>query len=69
MRKAVLASLLRGFEHVIILSNELEGSSDQALTKVLHLGGHGVIAKRRDQPYKSGRSRNWIKVEHPDRRL
>jgi hypothetical protein len=26
----------------------------------------GIVAKRRDRPYRSGRSPDWIKVKNPD---
>ena len=30
------------------------------------MGLEGIVAKRRDRPYKSGRSLDWIKVKNPD---
>jgi hypothetical protein len=30
------------------------------------LGLKGIVSKRRDAPYKSGPSRDWIKVKNPD---
>jgi ATP-dependent DNA ligase len=30
------------------------------------MGLEGIVAKRRDKPYKSGRSPDWIKVKNPD---
>ena len=30
------------------------------------MGLEGVVAKRRDKPYRSGRSPDWIKVKNPD---
>jgi ATP-dependent DNA ligase len=26
----------------------------------------GIVAKRKDLPYESGRSRRWIKIKNPD---
>jgi ATP-dependent DNA ligase len=26
----------------------------------------GIVSKRRDRPYRSGRSPDWIKVKNPD---
>jgi hypothetical protein len=26
----------------------------------------GIVAKRRDRPYRSGRSADWIKMKNPD---
>jgi hypothetical protein len=30
------------------------------------LGLEGIVAKRRDRPYRSGRSGDWIKVKNPE---
>ena len=30
------------------------------------LGLEGIVSKRRDAPYRSGRSPDWIKVKNPD---
>jgi ATP-dependent DNA ligase len=29
-------------------------------------GLEGIVAKRRDRPYRSGRSPDWVKVKNPD---
>ena len=31
------------------------------------MGLGGIVAKRRDKPYRSGRSPDWIKVKNPER--
>jgi len=30
------------------------------------MGLEGIVAKRRDRPYKSGRSPDWIKIKKPN---
>jgi bifunctional non-homologous end joining protein LigD len=30
------------------------------------LGLEGIVCKRRDSPYRSGRSRDWIKSKNPN---
>jgi bifunctional non-homologous end joining protein LigD len=30
------------------------------------MGLEGIVAKRRDRPYRSGRSPDWIKIKNPD---
>jgi hypothetical protein len=30
------------------------------------LGHEGIVAKRKDLPYESGRSKRWVKVKNPD---
>jgi ATP-dependent DNA ligase len=32
------------------------------------MGLEGIVAKRRDRPYRSGRSSDWIKIKNPDAR-
>ena len=45
----------------------MEGSDgDAALRHAYAMGLEGIIAKRRDKPYRSGRSPDWIKVKNPD---
>jgi len=29
------------------------------------LGAKGIVAKRRDRPYRSGRGADWVKVRNP----
>jgi bifunctional non-homologous end joining protein LigD len=29
------------------------------------LGLEGIVSKRRDAPYRSGRCKNWLKVKNP----
>jgi ATP-dependent DNA ligase len=37
-----------------------------AFVHACRTGLEGVVAKRRDKPYRSGRSPDWIKVKNPD---
>ena len=30
------------------------------------MGLEGIVAKRRDRPYRSGRSPDWVKVKNPE---
>jgi bifunctional non-homologous end joining protein LigD len=30
------------------------------------MGLKGIVSKRRDRPYRSGRSPDWVKVKNPD---
>jgi bifunctional non-homologous end joining protein LigD len=45
------------------MSAELPGSSDVLLAAACRLGLEGLISKRRDAPYVSGRSRSWLKIK------
>ena len=43
----------------------LEGEGEIIFEHVCKLGLEGIVSKRRDGPYVSGRSRSWIKVRNP----
>ncbi|MEO8452577.1 MAG: non-homologous end-joining DNA ligase [Gemmatimonadota bacterium] len=66
-RRGRLAKLLgarRGKSaSVVRLSEELGGSPAAALARACRQGLEGILAKRRDAPYRSGRSDSWLKVK------
>jgi hypothetical protein len=63
-RKDKLARLLVRTEGMRF-SEHLEGDGAVMFEHVCKLGLEGIVSKRRDRPYVSGRSRNWIKVRNP----
>jgi bifunctional non-homologous end joining protein LigD len=65
-RRKVLARLLRGAGDGIRLSEHLDGDGALAFEHACRIGLEGIVAKRRDRPYRSGRSADWIKVKNPD---
>jgi bifunctional non-homologous end joining protein LigD len=63
-RKARLACLTRkslGLQY----SEHLEGDGSLIFEQVCARGLEGIVSKRRDRPYISGRARCWIKVRNP----
>ena len=65
-RRATLASLLRKASDGIRLCEHLGSTNGE--TVFLHacrMGLEGIVAKRRDRPYRSGRCPDWIKVKNP----
>jgi bifunctional non-homologous end joining protein LigD len=65
-RRAKLARLLRGAGHGVELSDHMEGNDGKAAFRhACAMGLEGIVAKRRDKPYRSGRSPDWIKVKNP----
>lgn len=65
-RRETLARLLRTPGNGIRLSEHLDGANgDQVFRHACKLGLEGIVAKRWDRPYKSGRSADWIKVKNP----
>jgi bifunctional non-homologous end joining protein LigD len=66
VRRATLASLLRKASSGIRLSEHIDGDGALAFQHACRMGLEGIVAKRRDKPYRSGRSPDWIKVKNPD---
>ncbi|MGO8091643.1 non-homologous end-joining DNA ligase [Rhizobium leguminosarum] len=64
MRRHLLEDLVpAGGEGDIRLSEEIEADGDQLLASACEHGLEGIIAKRRDAPYRSGRLGDWLKVK------
>ncbi len=64
-RKEALTKLLDGQpkEGTIRLSDHVEGSGDAFYKHACDYGLEGIISKRSDLPYHSGRSKDWVKVK------
>ena len=66
-RRKVLVRLLRQAGDGIRLSEHLDGADGEIVFKhACALGLEGIVAKRRDRPYRSGRSPDWIKIKNPE---
>ena len=62
-RKAVLAQVLKGRRNgTVRFSAHVTGDSELVMDKACELGLEGIISKRADKPYRSGRSGDWIKT-------
>jgi bifunctional non-homologous end joining protein LigD len=63
-RRKLLANLLKKAPDNIRFSEELRGAGDEVLRVARQFGLEGLIAKRPDSRYESGRrSRSWVKVK------
>jgi len=63
-RKSALRKLLRhgrGIQYV----EHAEGHGDRLFAAACKLGLEGIVSKKLDAPYRSGPSKNWIKVKNP----
>ena len=61
-RKATLASVLRRVSAGIRLNEHLDAADGAAVFRhACKLGLEGIVSKRRDSPYRSGRSADWTK--------
>jgi hypothetical protein len=65
-RRATLVGLLRKTGPGIRLSEHLNGDGATIFRHACALGAEGIVGKRRDRPYRSGRCADWIKVRKPD---
>jgi ATP-dependent DNA ligase len=46
----------------------MEGDGPTVFRHACKLGVEGIVSKRKDSPYRSGRSPDWLKVEKPGER-
>ncbi|MBY5666632.1 non-homologous end-joining DNA ligase [Rhizobium leguminosarum] len=64
LRRHLLEDLVpAGGQGDIRLSEDIEADGDQLLASACEHGLEGIIAKRRDAPYRSGRTGDWVKVK------
>jgi bifunctional non-homologous end joining protein LigD len=61
-----LTGLLRKVGPGILLSEHLDGDGETIFRHACTLGAEGIVAKRRDQPYWSGRCADWVKIKNPE---
>ena len=64
-RKAALARLLRHTETGIVLNEHVAGGGPTVFEHACRLGAEGIVSKRVDGTYRSGRCPVWIKVRNP----
>eukprot|EP00456_Euglypha_rotunda_P066416 TRINITY_DN571_c0_g1_i12.p1 TRINITY_DN571_c0_g1~~TRINITY_DN571_c0_g1_i12.p1 ORF type:complete len:891 (-),score=245.55 TRINITY_DN571_c0_g1_i12:5647-8319(-) len=64
-RKQLLQTLLKesGSNSAIQYSEHVDGNGDEFKQQACRLHLEGMICKRRDQPYRPGRSLDWLKVK------
>jgi len=65
VRRATLTRLLRRARPGVRLSEHLDGDGETIFRHACKLGAEGIVAKRRDRPYRSGRCADWVKVKNP----
>jgi bifunctional non-homologous end joining protein LigD len=47
------------------LIDHIAEAGDVVFRHACQLGFEGIVSKRRDSPYRSGRSRDWLKCKNP----
>jgi bifunctional non-homologous end joining protein LigD len=63
-RKQRLAALLgEGVPPFILYADHIAGKGEQLFEAMCKAGQEGIISKKADAPYRSGRTKNWLKVK------
>ncbi len=62
-RKAALAQLLAGPKGVVRYSEHVEGQGDAFFRQACSHSLEGIVTKRAEAPYRSGRGKDWLKVK------
>jgi bifunctional non-homologous end joining protein LigD len=64
-RKATLEMILSKAGSGIWFNEHIEGDGPTVFAHACKLGLEGIVSKRRDSAYRSGRSRDWLKMKNP----
>jgi ATP-dependent DNA ligase len=64
-RKTALRKLLRRSREGIQYVEHKEGDGEEMFAAICKLGLEGIVSKRIDAPYRSGRARSWLKTRNP----
>jgi ATP-dependent DNA ligase len=64
-RRAKLNTLLAKPDGIRFCEH-FDGDGERMFAEACKLGLEGIVSKRRDAPYRSGRSHTWIKVKNPE---
>ena|SRR6516225_765346 len=65
VRKATLASILAKASPGIRFNEHIEGGGPTVFAHACKLGLEGIVSKRKDSTYRSGRSPDWLKSNNP----
>jgi len=64
-RRGLLARLIRKPRAGLVLNAQYEHDGPLLFEHACTLGCEGIVSKRKDSPYRSGRSRHWVKAKNP----
>ena len=67
VRKATLASVLAKAGPGIRFNEHIEGDGPSVFAHACKMGLEGIVSKRKDSAYRSGRSPDWLKMKNPAR--
>jgi ATP-dependent DNA ligase len=66
VRKATLASIVAKASPGIRFNEHIEGDGPTVLAHACKMGLEGIVSKRKDSAYRSGRSPDWLKMKNAD---
>ena len=64
VRKATLASIVAKASPGIRFNEHIEGDGPTVFDHACQLGLEGIVSKRKDSSYRSGRSPDWLKMKN-----
>jgi bifunctional non-homologous end joining protein LigD len=64
-RKTTLGSLLRRAAPGLRLNEHIEADGPTVFAHACKMGLEGIVSKRKDSAYRSGRSPDWLKSKNP----
>jgi bifunctional non-homologous end joining protein LigD len=64
-RRSRLVVLTKAAMPAIVLSEHADGDGEALFRKACEMGLEGLVAKRRQSRYRSGPSKDWIKIKNP----
>ncbi|MCE7028616.1 DNA ligase D [Jiella avicenniae] len=59
--KAVLGGQAKQAKSILRYSDHITGKGDQMIARSCSMGLEGIVSKKADAPYRSGRSKSWLK--------
>ena len=65
VRKATLTSVVAKAVAGIRFNEHLESDGETVFRHACKCGLEGIVSKRKDSPYRSGRSPDWLKMKNP----
>jgi bifunctional non-homologous end joining protein LigD len=65
-RKATLEMILVKAGSGIQFNEHMEGDGEIVFRHACKLGLEGIVSKRKDSPYRSGRSSDWLKMKNAE---
>jgi bifunctional non-homologous end joining protein LigD len=65
VRKATLASVLAKAAPGLRLNEHIEADGPTVFAHACKMGLEGIVSKRKDSPYRFGRSTDWLKSKNP----